>query len=300
MKNQITKSLATILTLVLGMACTQSAMAQTLKNVKVAGNAPVSQVAAGGVSVWALASGSPYLFNGKTFVSEHGPALTQIAVGGGNAAQPDAVWGINSQGNIYRAFKSGTKWSFSQVPGVLDLIQVGPGYRDGCHPYEVWGLNAASQIFRYNYCSSAFDQQPGSLCDIHVGGGSIWGPDCGPDVFRFNFTTGVFDQIPTPFSAFPQLAVGSNGDVWATDTSNSVVYKYDEIANAFVGFGCCVTQIEAGNGTWILDGQNVYRWEPSALKFGQVFGQLTSLSVGSGGGIWGVNSSHKVYEFVTP
>ena len=81
MKNQTAKSLAAVLALVLGMACAQSAPAQTFKKVKVAGNASVSQVAAGGVSVWALANGSPYLFNGKSFVAEHGPALTQIAVG---------------------------------------------------------------------------------------------------------------------------------------------------------------------------------------------------------------------------
>lgn len=300
MKNQIAKSLTTVLALVLGIACTQSAPAQTFRNVKVAGNIPVSQVAAGGVSVWALANGSPYLFNGKNFVTEHGPALTQIDVGGGNAAQPDELWGINSQGSIYRGVKSGAKWSFSQVPGVLDLIHVGPGYRDGCHPYEVWGLNQFGQIYRFNYCSSQFDQEPGALCDIHVGGGDIWGVDCGPDAFRFNFTTGVFDQIPTQFSAIAQLAVGASGEVWANDTSDSIVYKYNDDANAFVSFGCCVSQIEAGNGTWILDGQNIYRWEPSAKKFGQVAGQLISIGVGSGGGVWGVNSSHKVYEFTMP
>ena len=300
MKNQTAKSLAAVLALVLGMACAQSAPAQTFKKVKVAGNASVSQVAAGGVSVWALANGSPYLFNGKSFVAEHGPALTQIAVGGGNAAQPDAVWGINSQGSIYRASKSGSTWTFSQVPGALDDIQVGPGYRDSCHPYEVWGLNTGSQIYRYNYCTSQLEQQSGFLCDIRVGGGDIWGAECGPNVFRFNFTTNVFDQIFDQFSAFPQLTVGSNGDVWATDTSDSIVYKYNDDAKAFVSFGCCVTQIQAGNGVWILDGSNIYRWEPSASKFGQIGGSFASISVGSGGGVWAINSSHQVFAFSTP
>jgi len=300
MKNQFTKSLSAVLALVLGLACTQSALAQTFKKVKVAKNAPVSQVAAGGASIWALANGSAYRFNGKSFVIVGGPSLTQIAVGGGNATQADEVWGLNSHGSIFRATKNGSIWNFLQVTGLLDLIQVGPGYRDSCHPYEVWGLNTASQIYRYNYCSSQFDQEPGFLCDLHVGGGDIWGAECGPNVYRFNFTTGVFDPITNQFSAFPQLTVGSNGDVWATDTSDSLVYKYDDGAQGFMSFGCCVTQIQAGNGTWILDGQNIYSWEPSALKFGQVFGQLTSISVGSGGGVWGINSSHQVYEFTMP
>lgn len=301
MKNQSAKSLTMILALVLGMACSQSAPAQTFKKVKVSKNAPVTQVASGGASVWALANGSPYIFNGKSFVLANGISLTQIAVGGGNAAQEDEVWGLDSRGSIFRAVKGGSPWSFSQVPGLLDLIQVGPGYRDNCHPYEVWGLNTASQIYRYNYCTSKFDQQSGFLCDLHVGGGDIWGAECGPNVYRFNFSTGVFDPIANQFSAFPQLTVGSNGDAWATDTSDSLVYKYNDDLQGFGGsFGCCVTQIQAGNGVWILDGSNIYRWEPSALKFGQVGGSFVSISVGSGGGVWAINSSHQVFAFSTP
>jgi len=45
MKNQTAKSLTIVLALVLGMACMQSAPAQTFKKVKVNGNAPIMQVA---------------------------------------------------------------------------------------------------------------------------------------------------------------------------------------------------------------------------------------------------------------
>jgi hypothetical protein len=107
-------------------------------------------------------------------------------------------------------------------------------------------------------------------------------------------------HIVRPDTAFPQLTVGSNGDVWATDTSDSFVYKYDDGLQGFLGFGCCVTQIQAGDGVWILDGSNIYRWEPSALKFGQVGGSFVSVSVGSGGGVWGIDSSHQVFAFSTP
>jgi hypothetical protein len=69
MKNQTAKSLAVILAFVLGMACTQSAPAQTFKRVNVQGGAALTQIAAGGASVWARSSsGHPYILKGKQFV----------------------------------------------------------------------------------------------------------------------------------------------------------------------------------------------------------------------------------------
>lgn len=300
MKNQIEKSLVKMLALVLGIACAQSAPAQTFKKIKVNGNAPLVQVISGGASVWALASnGKPYIFNGTSFALANNISLSQIAVGGGNAAQADAVWALNSSGGIYRARESGGSWVFSPVPGVLDVIEVGPGYQDRCHPYEVWGLNTSSQIYRYNFCGNNFDQEPGFLCEIQVGGGDIWGAECGPNAYRFNFSTGNFEQVADPFGAIPALTVGPSG-VWAIDTGSSVVYKYDD----FLGFkliSCCSTQIQAGgNGVWALYGSSIYRLEPNTLNFVRVPGSLVSISVGSGGGVWGINRFHQVFAFSTP
>jgi hypothetical protein len=292
-----------ILALTLAVAGMQSAPAQTFKKVKVALNAPIAQVSSGGISVWALGSnGHPYVLSGKTLVLANSITLSQIAVGGGNAFQADAVWALNSSGAIFRASKSAGVWTFTQVPGVLDLIQVGPGYHDSCHPYEVWGLNASAQIYRYNYCTGNFDQEPGILCDIHVGGNEeIWGAQCGPNVYRFNFGSGSFDQITDPFGAFPVLAVGTTG-VWAIDTSNSVVYQYDPFAATFEAvIGCCSQQIQAGgDGVWILAGGQILRYDPTSLLFADVPGSLVSISVGNGGGVWGVNGAHQVFAFSTP
>lgn len=301
MKNQVAKLLVKMLALVLGIACAQAAQAQTFKHVKVEGGTALVQVSSGGASVWALASnGNPYIYENKQFVLANKISLTQIAVGGGNAFQADAVWGLNSAGSIYRAHLSGSKWVFNQVPGVLDLIEVGPGYQDGCHPYEVWGLNTSSQIYRYNFCDKNFDQETGILCDIKVGGGEVWGAQCGPEVFHFNFSTGNFDQVSSPFGAFPALTVGPNGGVWGLDTGDSNVYQFD----VYIGFediGCCYTQIEAGgNGVWTLDGNSIFRLDPYSLDFVHVPGSLVSISVGSGGGVWGINSSKHAYVFSTP
>lgn len=300
MKTETGNSLLTILVLAIGIASVQFAPAQTFKKVNVAGNTPLVQVASGGASVWALASnGNPYIFTGR-FVLANTISLSQIAVGGGSTAQADTVWALNSSGSIFHATKSGASWVFTQVPGVLDFIAVGPGYQDNCHAYEVWGLNSSSQIYRYNFCTNSFVQVPGFLCEVSVGGGEIWGADCGPDVFRFDFATGVFDPISSPFAAIPALAVGANG-LWAIDTGSQEVYQWD----AFLGFqqviSCCSQQIAAGgNGVWLLSGNQILRLNPLTTFFSQVPGVLTSISVGTGGGVWGINSAHQVFKFTTP
>jgi len=307
MKRQSGKSLVKMLALALGIVCTQFAAAQSFKRVNVSGGTPLLQISSGGASVWALGSNHhPYIYNKPQFVLANNISLTQIAVGGGNVVQADEVWALNSSGSIYRAHKSGTSWVFSPVAGSLDGIVVGAGYGGGdqaaCHPYEVWGLNPSAQIFRYNYCTKGFDHVPGILCDIHVGGGDVWGADCGPDVFYFNFSTGAFAQLfPVPFGAFPQLTVGSNGDVWATDTGNSNVYALDQLTHKFRPYGCCAAQIQAGNGVWKLDASTAFRFEPILDAFVPVSSpSLVSLSVGSGGGVWGIDSSHQVFAFTTP
>ena len=298
------KTNVAVLALVLGIAGLQSASAQTFKKVKVALNAPLVQVVSGGISVWARASnGNPYIYNGKSFVLANNISLTQIAVGGGNAAQADTVWALNSSGNIFHASKSGSSWTFSQIANgnFFTAVVAGPGYQDACHPYEVWALNSGSQIFRYNFCLGSFDSVPGILCDIHEGGGDVWGPDCGPDVFRFNFSTGSFNPVPSPFAAFPALAVGPGDVVWGIDTSNGDLDQFQPFANAFGFVKCCFTQIQAGgDGVWALSGTNIYRLEPYSIGLVQVPGALTSISVGSGGGVWGINGSNQVFAFSTP
>ena len=300
MKNQKGNSLVVMLAVALGSACVQSAPAQSFKKVNVSGNAPLVQVASGGASVWALASnGNPYILRGNSFALANTISLSQIAVGGGSSAQPDAVWALNSSGNIFRASRSGSTWTFSQVPGALDLIEVGPGYQDHCHPYEVWGLNPGAQIYRYNFCGNNFDPVTGLLCDIHVGGGDIWGAECGPKVYRFDFSTGVFDPITDPFGSFPALTVGPNG-VWAL--SNSIPYVFDLFFNTFTPIaGGPLTQIQAGgNGVWGIRSQFIFRLENGSFEWIGPTPGLVSISVGSGGGVWGLDSFGKAYAFSTP
>ena len=48
---------------------------------------------------------------------------------------------------------------------------------------------------------------------------------------------------------------------------------------------------------WDFSGNQIFRFVPPALNFVQVPGSLVSISVGSGGGVWGTNSSHEVFAF---
>jgi hypothetical protein len=298
MKNQIRSAFFNMLVFVLGIACTQAASAQTFRRVIVGGGVKLAQVAAGGASVWARSTtGKPYIFKTNKFVKANSISLTQIAVGGGSAVQPDTVWGLDSSNNVYTAVKSGSTWLFVRAPGVLDFIAVGPGYQDNCHFYEVWGLNPAAEIYRYNYCLQNWEQVQGTLGTLAVGGGDIWGLNGNGQVFRFDFRTSVFNSMPGPLS---QIAVGPN-DAWGL-SSNSKIYQFFDDVQNFLQLSGVLTQIGAGgNGVWGLNSSGeIFRLEPSRSSFLQVPGTLGSISVGSGGGVWGINGSGEVYSFSTP
>lgn len=301
MKNQLGRYLVRTLTFALSIACTQSTLAQTFKRINVKGGASLAQIAPGGASVWARASnGNPYILQGKQFFLANSISLSQIAVGGGNALQSDAVWGLDSAGNIYKATKSGTSWVFTWVPGALDLIAVGAGF-DNCHPYEVWGLNTAAQIYRYNFCGLNFEQVAGTLGSLAVGAGDIWGINGNGEVFRFNSKTLAFDQY-TSAPALTQLTVGPNG-VWGLD-SRSAMRQYNnesDFLDRAVG-GVSFTQVQVGgNGVWGLNfsGQ-VFRYQPSTGSVISIPNVFVSISAGSGGSVWGIDGSGKAYGFFTP
>lgn len=298
MKNQVAKMYIKMLALVLGIACAQAAPAQTFKNVPVKGGALLAHISSGGASVWGLAkSGRPYIYQNKQFVLANSITLTQIAVGGGSKFQADTVWGLNSSGDVFKAQLSGTTWSFTQTSGTLDFIAVGAGTTDKCHPYEVWGVNTATHIFRYNFCNNDFDQIAGLLSSVTVGGGDIWGLNSADGIFRFNFSTGGFDSMS---GTLTQIAVGPNS-VWGINSATHVFEFYDN-DQEFSLLSGLLSEIQAGGeGVWGLNSaQAIFRLEPSTSKFVNVPGTLVSLSVGSGGGVWGINSSNHAYVFSTP
>jgi hypothetical protein len=298
MKSELGKSLVKMLALALSIACAQFAVAQTFKHVNVKGGVPLVQIAAGGASVWArAANGNPYIFKTNKFVPMSSISLTQLAVGGGNALQADAVWGLDSSGLIYRAANSGTTWVFSQVPGLLDFIAVGIGYQDNCHPYEVWGLNPSASIYRYNFCGQNFEQVAGTLGTLVVGGGEIWGINDNGELFWLDFPTLNFRLA---IRGCVQVTVGPNG-VWDLDSSYEPFNFYSNTRIKVPGSGT-LTQIQAGgDGVWAIGPvQQIFRLDTGHNSLVQIPGALVSISVGSGGGVWGLDSLGKAYGFSTP
>jgi hypothetical protein len=301
MKIRIAQSFTVNFVLLLGILFSQSASAQSFKQIQVQGNVALSQVSAGGRSVWGVASNShPYILSGKQFIPANSTvSVSRISVGGGNSAQADTVWALNSAGKVYHAIKSGSNWTFSAIAhqGSFTLIATGLGYQDSCHPYEVWGLNSRAQIFRYNFCGKKFHTINGILCSLWVGGGDIWGNDCGGNIFRYNFASGGFDQIP---GALSEIAVGPNGVFGLS--SDALIWEFHDNIQNFAQLPGALSSIRAGgDGVWGLDGSaHIYRLEPSTANWVQVGGQLAPISVGSGGGVWGLDGSGKVYAFSTP
>ena len=220
------------------------------------------------------------------------------------------------------------------LPGLrFTQIVVGDGDEDKCHTYEVWGRNVdiygSVNIYRYNYCTSLFDyiQTPNPFTVIATGGGDVWGLDEYAQIWHYNYQTPGWTQ--TNGGTLQQIAVGVN-DVWGLD-GNGAVYRYnplyDQYFNQFLvvqtpaGTAATVTQIAAGgNGVWALytygagiSGINptygmVARFDSQIQTFMNVGGcvvqcggnNLAQIAVGSGGGVWGVTSSGKVYAFVRP
>jgi hypothetical protein len=190
---------------------------------------------------------------------------------------------------------------FNRMPGSLDFIVVGSGYNDGCHPYEVWGLNSSAQIFRFNFCATNWDQIPGTLQTISVGGGDVWGINGNGDLFQFNFGTNSFEFFDIADIVL-QVAVGPEA-VWVITGSSKLVNLIpgDQIGPIFDPTP--LAQVRAGgDGVFGIDSNGSPRLlRYAGLTFAQITGVgLASISVGSGGGVWGIDSAGLVYAFSTP
>jgi Tectonin domain len=290
---------------------------------------PLSQIAAGRKEVWGLYNSQIYRFNPNTESFDPIPgALTQIAVGGGTLMQTDEVWGINN-GEVYR-FNFNTN-TFDSVPGgpkpckfcivvSFSQIAVGAGYEDNCHPYEVWVLTSLGNPYRYNYCTSLFDNTP-TLFDIGgtethvaftriaVNAGSVWGLSASTVpalVFEYSQQSG-WGQA-NDLGSFQQISIGING-VWALDSTGEVWNWQSGLFRMPIGGypGGAANQLAAGgDGVWVIyDNSLVARYDFQNGSFSSVplpagADSAAQIAVGSGAGVWMVDISDQVYTLVRP
>jgi hypothetical protein len=216
-----------------------------------------------------------------------------VAVGGGTLLQPDEVWALNTDNQIFRL----SNGSFKQIPGQLTQIAVGPGF-ESCHPTEVWGINnATGDVFRFDFCSGQFNQATGQLSQITVGEHEVWGLNSTGAIFQWNFSTFVFENVPGVLS---QISAGPAGAVWGVTSAGKVfrLSRDTEGAKFLEMTGQIAVISVGGNGVWGLNfEEGIFHFDQGAQQFVQVPGALDSLAVGSSGGIWGLNGSQNIFVF---
>ena len=285
----------------------------------------LSEVAAGRNEVWGLQfpGGRIWRYNptSQRFAPVAG-SLSQIAVGGGSLLQPDQVWGVNGAGvfSFDLSTNAYTQHNPSGAPTYFNQIAVGEGNSDPlhCHPYEVWGLAssvpASSGLpYRYNFCTSQFElvELPSGstvpFTHIATGGSDVWALDAWARIWHFDQYLWTWIQGLGGYDNTLQQIVVGVGEVWGLD-GNGTVYRYDNYYGIFrqlpyppyTGFA----QIAAGgNGVWGLErdtSNNGYRFASEFDYFVPVGSFWTQVAVGSGAGVWVINSSDEVFTFVRP
>jgi len=271
-------------------------------------NTTPRMIAAGGSSVWALdANYAIYRWNPATKVFNQIPgSLVWIVVGGGDVRQPDEVWGYNANGQYWRWNWSLNNWTFIPIPSAgLSGLKIGKGYHGQCFPYEVWGLGTPTtaqpnNVYRYNFCSSSWVLVAGQLASLSIGGGEVWGINRSSQIFRFNSATqSGWTQIAGTLTS---LAVGPDG-IWGINASQQV-FQFNPATHAFVQIpnASLIAIYAGGNGVWGLNSSyQVFRYQAISRTFAPSPSvNLSWLSVGSGGDVWGIDTTQHIRAFVTP
>jgi hypothetical protein len=286
----------------------------------------LTQIAAGRSEVWGLNGSEVFRFDAssKKFNQISG-SLVQIAVGGGSLLQRDQVWGVNAAGTVYRFDFS--KNAFARMAGSLNQIAVGKGNADSinpdnCHAYEVWGIgpspNLGGGLFRYNFCSSSFEniQSPLNNQDVvvqvAVGDSNVWVSD---------YLNSVFEYINGAWrngEVFEQFALGVDEDVWGITPDSPDFPGLPGLVRFSPGTGSfepiCIAVCSTfdspgpspvlvatgGEGTWVVysapPNLEIARYtnlgSQQPIIQGSVFslladtGSVVQVAVGSGAGVW--------------
>ena len=191
-----------------------------------------------------------------------------------SAASDGAVWGIGSNGTIYR-YAGKPEWEI--VPGKLSMISAGSAS-------NVWGLDSQGGIHRY-VGKPEWQRLTGALSNISVASdGSVWGVNSHGHIYRY---VGKPDWELIPGGA-SVVSVGSASNVWALNEFGHI-YRYvgkpqwERVAGGLSSISVAADGMVYG----VNSNGNVYRytgkpeWEP-------IPGSLSTISVGSASNVWGL------------
>jgi hypothetical protein len=256
-------------------------------------------------------------------------SLSQIAVGGGSLFQPDQVWGVNGAGvfSFDLSTNAYTQHNPSGPATYFNQIAVGEGDLDSCHPYEVWALASSVPAYtglpyRYNFCQDGgqFVRIPlpsGVTAFTQIAtaprGSDVWAIDTNSQVWHLNACACSWTPIEDNgwgIGTLQQITVGVN-DVWglSSSLSGSLIYRYDYHFGSFMYLAAApdggFAQIAAGgDGVWAretnVSSENGFRFDSLVGYFVPEGSFWTQVAVGSGAGVWVINSSDVVYVWVRP
>jgi hypothetical protein len=192
--------------------------------------------------------------------------------------------------------------------------------------------------YRYNYCTGQFvkiplpsgSTTPFSQIAVAARGSDVWALDTNAHIWHLTNTcicaAGDWTQVFGGYDGdtLQQIAVGVN-DVWGRD-GNGSIYRYDPFAlyNADVFWlvqpesnaGLAMQIAAGGDGVWAIEGSDsynglrfcnmcgespggdVYPASPMGGLFVPVGSFWTQVAVGSGAGVWVINSSNQVFTWV--
>jgi hypothetical protein len=279
-------------------------------------------VAADGTVYTLAADGQVFRYGGLPGSWQRVPVhtLQAFAVGGG-----DAMWGIDTEGLVWRFDHSVQDWIGTGGRGVaLDVDPQG----------NAWVVAADQTIWRWDVPANGFLPVTGQLQDIAIGAdGTVWGLDAlgrswkhvlgdwshmggngqriavdahgqawltaaDGSVKRFDDAAGGFLAVATP--GFQEVAVAPDGTIFGVVTGGSSI-QHSSTEWVDMGGRWIDIDVDAHNVPWVVDPTG------ALFRFGGQAGswhrepapKLLDLAIGTEGSIWGAEPAGHLSYFDT-
>src|SRR5579875_3716270 len=163
------------------------------------------------------------------------------------------------------------------------------------------GVMNTSGALLHEYALPSITSKPTS---ITVGpDGALWFTEEGDGKIGRISTGGTITEyaIPTSNSGPYGITVGADNAIWFTEGLAGAIGRISEISfESFQLVGGELTQVSIGaDGTifGINQGEQTYTYNLATSTWTNVPGSLTSISVGNATNVWGLNYAHQIYRY---
>ena len=231
---------------------------------------------------------------GQIWTSTARPGWTQLIglLSNISAGADGSVWGVNSQGYVYKWSPLIGDWVMSTASNVR-VIAVAPDGRP-------WVVNSAGQIWRKpdgDPSNGGWQQMPGLAARIAIGGdGSVWVSNAAGSVFKWD---GNSNWIQAPASGVTRIAVTPQGIPWVINTSGQVWAKLDaDPKTGFTRMPGTASDVSVGPDgvVWATGVGGVGIWRYNGGGWDSVRnGSVTSLA-GDRNGLWFSDGANQIWK----